>query len=138
MAIDGSRTSKGWAYIPEQRAFELWWELGSLEKASAALEREGYTNPRTDKAPSVMGIRAAAYRWICYNMPEARELFAREYEWARDDRVWGNYVVKRIASVAFSNSRSVMEQFVQTYGLEKFYDQEITGLDNSHREHKFN
>ena len=62
-------------WLDRKRCFELWVELGSIDKVRRRLESEGIVNPTTKKAASNFGISAAAYKYMVFNPVESRKVF---------------------------------------------------------------
>ena len=67
------------AFLDPKRCFELWFSCGSLYKTQKILIDEGVFNPKTERAPTIMGIWNAAWRWGLENQPEAREMVEDVY-----------------------------------------------------------
>jgi hypothetical protein len=57
--------------LDPQTCFKLWWELGSLQRATYYLQSMGYVNPATARPFSMGGVRAAAFAWMFEHPDEA-------------------------------------------------------------------
>lgn len=51
--------------------FDLWLELGTLQKAADQLTKAGYTSRISGDEISPNAVRIAAYRWMYANLQEA-------------------------------------------------------------------
>jgi hypothetical protein len=73
MSIFGTRDEK--SILDKKLCFDLWIELGSLNKVSMELYNRGVKNTLTDKPFTGIGVRSAAFIWMLYNLDEAFETF---------------------------------------------------------------
>lgn len=77
MPIVNSRMTK--TYLDDKQCFDLWIELGTLEKVRQHLYSLGIKNPLSGNMATPFGIRTAAFRWMLHNLDEAWEIMAGKY-----------------------------------------------------------
>lgn len=108
-------------FLDPEHTFRTYINCGSLGKTSKILYSEGITNPKTGKAPSLMGVQHAAYVWLFDNMVEAKKLVADTYinngELLTEEK-WGKLVLGK-ARYLLSNSK--YDEFVEKHSYLKPY-----------------
>ncbi len=107
MPIGGEQKGINQQYLDDKTCFQLWIDLGSLQKAQKDLARNGVVNPRTGKIPKRMSIRIASHRYIIRNPEQARVAIANSPggEWAEDRSTYYQRLDKDIALKVLSKKR---------------------------------
>lgn len=70
MAMTVNALGKKWGFINNQDAFNMWIELGSLNKVQAKFAELGMLN-KAGKPPSREGLGNAAWKYAVYHPQEA-------------------------------------------------------------------
>lgn len=74
---------------------------GSMEKLAQWCRTEGYTNPKTGKAPTAMGVWLSMWRWAIQNPNKARPMFEKYFMGLGEhltDELWKDTLDKRAKS----------------------------------------
>jgi hypothetical protein len=71
MPIINSKLTK--RILDEKECFDLWVELGTLEKVRQVMYDRGLRHPLTGKSVTPFGIRTAAFRYMLDNLEVAYE-----------------------------------------------------------------
>lgn len=77
MPIINSKLTR--SVLDEKECFDLWIELGTLEKVRQFLYSRGVVHPLTGKSITPFGIRTAAFRWMLDNLDESYERMNSKY-----------------------------------------------------------
>ena len=96
MPITRSRSQR--KILDPKQCFDLWLELGTLEKARFALFDLGVKQNLINKPPTAYGVRNAAMFWVMDNMDVAFEIMSGKlHELDRDDfDVWAVHKAMRL------------------------------------------
>ena len=105
-----------WTFLDTKQCFDLWRELTSLRLVQLKLIEQGVVNPYTNKPPTRMGIRAAAYRWISENLDEARKILVADgNHLLAEDVYWKAWLKTNLRS---SLTPRQYKEFVKEHGLD--------------------
>lgn len=97
-----SMTSKKPKQLDEERCFNLWVEVGTLEKASKQLEKQGKFNKYTKKSFTPAAIRHAALRYMIRNIDETKKKFEEIDPMSSHlltEATWHKYIAKRACEI---------------------------------------
>lgn len=117
--------------INPERCFMLWYELGTLAKAAAVLEKEGLKSPITQRGYTRMSIYNAAMRWVFANVDEAWEYYKKAgTDLTREE--WERWLVRTAVNRIYRYSRRGFFRWIARWGFEKYRDvyEPITGRFN--------
>lgn len=93
------------SFLSREKCFYLWMELGSVRKVCNYLEKEGITNPTTNKPPSNAGVRIAAYKFALHNPEKARMEYVRRFGLfgIGQEDVWCKYLTRKATAFLTTN-----------------------------------
>lgn len=104
---------------PDKEYFELWMELGTLEKVSQHLANVGEINPKYKQPLSQMTIRIAALRYVIENPDEVRHIYEKEANRTLTQQEWEEYLVRTAMSV-YDTSTAKLQDWIQRKGMQKY------------------
>ena len=104
---------------PDKEYFELWKELGTLNKVSNHLKIAGEVNPRLKQQFSEMTIRIAAYRYVIEFPEEAKATFDTEYGRVLTQEEWEEFLVRTAMSI-YDSSTDRLKSWIERKGMQKY------------------
>ena len=104
---------------PDKEYFELWQELGTLDKVSKHLALLGEINPRLKQPYSSITIRTAALRYVIEFPDEAKASFDKEYGRVLPQKEWDEYLVRFACSI-YDTSANRLRSWIERKGMQKY------------------
>jgi len=114
-----------------EAAFKYWLELGTIKKATLAMERDGYRLTKKDgttKPFSYWSIQLGAWIWVIENPDKSLPIWQSRgfFPNGRDDE-WKRWISSKIRT--YMKPRASMERALEINGIKEWYD-ETYGFDN--------
>ena len=104
---------------PDKEYFELWQELGTLDKVSKHLALLGEINPRLKQPYSSITIRTAALRYVIEFPEEAKPSFDGEYGRTISQKEWDEYLVRFACSI-YRTSTDRLKSWIERKGMQQY------------------
>ena len=103
----------------DKEYFDLWVELGTVEKVRNHLHLTGEINFTTGKPISTTTIHRAATRYVIEHPNEVRPIFEKNWGNNVPDVEWDEYLVRN-ALIAYDTSTSRLASWIKRFHLEKY------------------
>jgi hypothetical protein len=104
---------------PDKEYYDLWRELGTLNKVSNHLALLGEVNPKLQQPYSEMTIRIAAYRYVIEFPELVKSEFDKEIGRELTTEEWNEFLVKAAMSV-YDTSTDKLKSWIRRKGMEKY------------------
>lgn len=115
--------------LDDKQCFDLWLELGTLQKVANRLEKDGEVNEITGKPFTLMGIRVAALRYLIYNPNKAKERMIKSdpnSEYVQTEYSWKLFLTKRAVEVLAKRNSERVFRWAKNNGIPKeFIEKEL-------------
>lgn len=108
--------------LDEKQCFDLWLQLGTLQKVANRLEKEGNVNENTGKPFTLMGIRVAALRYLIHNPEQAKERMIESdpySEYVQTEQSWRRFLIKRAVEILGKTNSDRVFRWAETYDVSK-------------------
>lgn len=106
--------------LDDAECFTLWYQLGSVERVSKHLEKEGFVNSRTQKPFTPMAIWHSGMRYALENLDEAYQKY-KDVGAADSREEWERYMVEKAMTVYYSSVKRFMA-WIRKNKFEKYKD----------------
>ncbi len=108
-------------FVSNKEIFDLWIELGSLNKVGRNLAGRGIINKYTGKPLVATALWERAMRWVLYNPDEAKVIYEIKMERKIPQEQWERWLVKKACKV-FDDAQRQLREWIKTYGMEQYSD----------------
>ena len=103
----------------DKEYFDLWVELGTVEKVKNHLRLAGEINFDTGKPISGTTIHKAAARYVIEHPNDVRPIFEKNWGNNVPDVEWDEYLVRN-AIIAYDTSSKRLASWIKRFHMEKY------------------
>lgn len=121
MATNISRTRPKILSGDGKEYFDLWMELGTLDRVSEHMYNMGIVHPKTGKKINYMMFWYAAMRWVLFNPDDAKPIFEKNNMRKFSDEEWESWLVEKAMKPGLlGSSRHRFFAWIHERGFQKY------------------